>query len=79
MTVELGQVPKVTGEMSKNDVALLLPHLADEGIKGEADEEVDEEAGVDLKQAVLGEREMAGEQEVEHVSEEDGEQGLEEV
>ena len=79
MTVELGQVPKVTGEMSKNDVALLLPHLADDGIQSEADEEVDEEAGVDLKQAMLGQREMASEQEIEDVAEEDGEQGLEEV
>jgi hypothetical protein len=56
-----------------------LPNLADEGIKGEADEEVDEETGIDLKQAVLGKREMAGEQEVEYVAEEDGEQGLEKV
>ena len=79
MTVELGQVPKVTGEMSKNDVAFLLPNLANQGIKGEADEEVDEEAGVDLKQAMLGQREMASKQEVEDVAEEDGEQGLEEV
>ena len=67
MTVALGQVPKVTGEMSEKDrwgVEVLLPHLADQGIKGEADEEVDEQAGVDLKQAVLGKREMAREQEV---------------
>lgn len=79
MTVALGQVPKVTGEMSKNDVAFLLPNLADQGIKGEADEEIDEQAGVDLKQAVLGEREMACEQKVDQVAQEDGEQGLEEV
>ncbi|MGB8580030.1 MAG: hypothetical protein WCD47_04360 [Candidatus Sulfotelmatobacter sp.] len=61
MTVELGQVPKVTGEMSENDRWALQdspPNLADEGIKGEADEEVDEQAGVNLKQAVLGQREM---------------------
>jgi hypothetical protein len=50
--------------MSRNDVAFLLPNLADEGIKGEANEEVDEEAGVHLKQPVLRQREMAGEQEV---------------
>ncbi|MGA7301030.1 MAG: hypothetical protein WBX10_12040 [Candidatus Sulfotelmatobacter sp.] len=64
MTVELGQVPKVTGEMSRNDVAFLLPHLANQGVKGEANEEIDEQAGVDLKQAMLRQREMAGEQEV---------------
>jgi hypothetical protein len=60
-------------------VEFLLPNPADQGIKGKADEEVDEEAGIDLKQTVLGEREMAGEQKVEDVAEEDGEQGLEEV
>ncbi len=66
MTVELGQVPKVTGERSeKKTPAFLLPNFADEGIKGEADEEVDEQAGIDLKQTVLGKREMAREQKVE--------------
>lgn len=79
MTVELGQVPKVTGELSKNDVAFLLPNLADEGIKGEANEEIDEQAGVDLKQTMLGKREMTREQEVDYVAQEDGEQGLEKV
>ncbi|MFZ1931216.1 MAG: hypothetical protein WAU50_18905 [Candidatus Sulfotelmatobacter sp.] len=50
--------------MSRNDVAFLLPHLANQGVKGEANEEIDEQAGVDLKQAMLRQREMAGEQEV---------------
>jgi hypothetical protein len=68
VTVELGQVPKVTGELSKNDVAFLLPNLADEGIKGEANEEIDEQAGVDLKQTMLGKREMTREQEVDYVA-----------
>lgn len=77
--MELGQVPKVTGEMSKNDVAFLLPNFADGGIKGEADEEVDEQAGIDLKQAMLGQREMTRKQHVDQVAQEDGEQGLEEV
>jgi hypothetical protein len=64
VTVELGQVPKVTGEMSRNDVAFLLPNLANQGVKGEANEEIDEQAGVDLKQAMLRQREMASEQKV---------------
>lgn len=53
MTTELGQVPKVTGEMSKKNPAFLLPNFADEGIKGEADEEVDKQACVHLKETVL--------------------------
>lgn len=72
MTEALGQVPKVTGEMSKKDVELLLPNLADNRIQGEADEEVDEQAGVHLKETVLGKREMAREQEVDQVAEQDG-------
>jgi hypothetical protein len=56
-----------------------LPNLADEGVKGEANEEVDEETGVHLKQPVLRQREMAREQEVDHIAEQDGEQGLEKV
>jgi hypothetical protein len=70
------------GEMSEKDrwgVEDLLPHLADQGIKGEADEEVDEQARVDLKQAVLGKRKMACEQEVDQVAQEDGGEGLEEI
>jgi hypothetical protein len=61
VTEALGQVPKVTEEMSKKDVELLLPNPADTGIQGEADEEIDEQAGVHLKQAVLGKREMTSE------------------
>lgn len=72
MTLELGQVPKVTGEMSKKDVEFLLPNLANDGIKGEADKEVDEQAGVDLKETMLGEREAARKQEVNQVAQEDG-------
>jgi hypothetical protein len=72
VTVELGQVPKVTGELSKKDVEFLLPNLADEGIESKADKEVDEQAGVDLKETMLGKRKMAGEQEVDHVAQEDG-------
>jgi hypothetical protein len=53
-------------------VEFLLPNPADQGIKGEADEEVDEEAGIDLKETVLGKREMAGEQKVDQVAQEDG-------
>jgi hypothetical protein len=56
-----------------------LPNLADQGIKGEADEEIDEQAGVHLKQAVLGQREMTRKQKVNQVAQEDGEQGLEKV
>ncbi len=58
---------------------MLFPNLADQSIKGEADEEIDEQAGVHLKQAVLGKWEMARKQKVEQVAQEDGEQGLEEV
>jgi hypothetical protein len=53
-------------------VEFLLPYLADQGIKRQANEEVDEQAGVHLKEAVLWEREMAGEQEVDEVAQEDG-------
>jgi hypothetical protein len=69
--------------MSEKDrcgrLELLLPNFAYHGVKGEANEEVDEQAGIDLKQAVLGQREMTREQHVDQVAQEDGEQGLEEV
>jgi hypothetical protein len=72
VTVALGQVPKVTGELSKKDVEFLLPNPADRRIQGEADEEVDKQARVHLKQAVLGKREMTREQKVDQVAQEDG-------
>ena len=56
MTVELGQVPKVTGESSKKEVACLLPNLTNQSVKGEADEKVHEKAGIHLKQTMLGQR-----------------------
>ena len=79
MTVALRQVPKVTGETSKKDVEFLLPNLANQGIKGEADEEVDEQAGIDLKQAVLRQQQMAGQKQVDQVAQQNGDQGFEKV
>jgi hypothetical protein len=58
VTVELEQVPKVTGELSKKDVEFLPPNPADHGIQGKADEEVGEQAGIHLKEPVLGKRQM---------------------
>jgi hypothetical protein len=72
VTEALGQVPKVTGEMSEKDVEFLPPNPADDGIQGKADEEVDEQACVHLKQAVLRQWEMPREQEVDQVAQEDG-------
>ena len=50
--------------MSEKDVEFLPPNPADDGIQGKADEEVDEQACVHLKQAVLRQWEMPREQEV---------------
>jgi hypothetical protein len=72
VTEALGQVPKVTGEMSEKDVEFLLPNPGDDGIQSKADEEVDEQARIHLKQAVLGKREMTREQEVDQVAQQDG-------
>ncbi len=78
----MAEVPKVTREQAAERGEITLPPPpcgADQPIRNHAEPEVDEQAYVELEWPMARQGQRGRKEEVDHVAEDDGEEGLEEI